>query len=399
MRTVPTTDEAAAADLAPSRLPPIVLPNRGHGERARRRQRRYRRQGLVALAVLIVLAVAAVTAIPDRSRPAAPAAGAPTAARGAGDALLVAQVGPAGEAVALSVLVGPVKGSQGTVLLIPPGTMTEVASLGLEPVARGLDGGPPRLLAATANLLGVRLTSVVTLSAADWAGVVGKTGPLPVEVPERVEDVDATGRVRVLYEAGSSIIEPDEVADFLAVRGRGTDLARLARHQVFWNAWLRALRGRPEARPAGELGRIAAAVGEAGWRVRVLPVRALGGASSGMYQVDEPEATQLISRVFPTGNQLGAGRPRVRVLNGSGAIAVAQRVADQLLPVGVRVTLTGNADRFDHDKTQVVYYEAADRPVAERVRKALGVGMLVRNRNATEVVDVTVIVGKDYATQ
>lgn len=399
MRTVPTADETPVAELAPPRPPPILLPARGHGERARRRQRRYRREGLIVLVALAVLAVAAGTVVADRPGPRHQVAPPAAAVRGTADALLVAQVGAAGDAVALSVIVGPVAGGEGTILLIPPGTMTEVASLGLEPVARGLDGGPPRLLAATANLLGVRLTGVVTLTAADWAGALAKAGPIPVDVPERVEDVDATGRVRVLYEAGSSVLEPDEAADFLAARGRGTDLARLARHQVFWNSWLRVLRGDPSARPSGELGRLATAVGEAGWRVRVLPVRAIGGSAAGMFQVDEPAASQLISRVFPTGNQLGADRPRVRVLNGSGAIAVAQRVADQLVPVGVRVTLTGNADRFDHDKTQVVYYEPADRSVAEQVRKALGVGMLVRNRNATEVVDVTVIVGKDYATQ
>jgi hypothetical protein len=50
-------------------------------------------------------------------------------------------------------------------------------------------------------------------------------------------------------------------------------------------------------------------------------------------------------------------------------------------------------------QTQVIYYDADKRAMAEKVRAALGVGILVRNRNATDVVDVTVIVGKDFPTK
>jgi hypothetical protein len=46
--------------------------------------------------------------------------------------------------------------------------------------------------------------------------------------------------------------------------------------------------------------------------------------------------------------------------------------------------------------TQVIYYDPDERAMAEKVRAALGVGVLVRNRTQTDVVDVTVVVGKDF---
>ena len=70
-------------------------------------------------------------------------------------------------------------------------------------------------------------------------------------------------------------------------------------------------------------------------------------------------------------------------------------MADKL-GAGFDVRLTGNAARFDHAETQVVFYDRKQQAVAERVRDALGMGKLVLSRNPLDVVDVTIIVGKDF---
>ena len=62
----------------------------------------------------------------------------------------------------------------------------------------------------------------------------------------------------------------------------------------------------------------------------------------------------------------------------------------------VEVTLTGNAASFDFAQTQIVFYDRNEQPVAERVQKLLGVGRLVLSRVPIDVVDVTVVVGKDF---
>lgn len=402
-----STDTAPAAD--PFAVEPIPLPDAprgGRGARRRERRRRHRIQYLaLAAVVLLVVALAGVVfrmadggdddagAGPPRNQDQGPPA--PVAP------VLVAQPGPGG-ATSITVFV-PAAGGGGTLLLIPPGTMTEVGSLGLEPVARSLElGGPPRLRATVENLLGAAVGEVVVVDDATLAALLAPASPLTVDVPERVEQVGANGRVDVLYEAGPTAVTPEDAARFLAARGSGNELARLARHQAFLDAWLTAVRARPDSAPtrppALALAFDALAAGTV--RTRVLPVEAFGsaGAQGELYRVRADEVARMVASVFPDTARAGAAaRPRVQILNGTGAVGLADAVRDKL-GAGFDVRLTGNAGSFDHASTEVVFYDRAERAAAQRVRDALGVGELVFSRRPLDVVDVTIIVGKDFGT-
>jgi hypothetical protein len=279
-----------------------------------------------------------------------------------------------------------------------------MVSLGLQPLGKALQlGGSPRLKATAENLLGVALADVATYDDNGLAALVGPAGPLSVRLPERVEQVDARGTVHVVYEAGLRKVAPAEVGPLLSTRGQGNDLARLARHQAFWDAWLARLREQPAAVPAqpAALHRALAALLAGPVQSRVVPVQSLGTTTDDgeLYQVDGAELRALVATAFPGRPAAASTRPRVQILNGTGAVGLAQQVADRLVPAGVEVKLTGNAARLDFAETQVVFYDAKEQPAAERVRKALGIGKLVLSRNPLDVVDVTVIVGKDFRTE
>src|SRR5207245_787820 len=132
--------------------------------------------------------------------------------------------------------------------LLPPGTMVELPSFGLDTLGRALAlGGTSLLQTAIENLLGVRLGSLTVTSDAQLAALVAPAGPLTVDVPTRVEQVDPAGRVSMLWDAGTTALAPSDVPRFLAARGTGSDLARMARHQAFWTAWLARIRQSPSA--------------------------------------------------------------------------------------------------------------------------------------------------------
>lgn len=401
-----STDTAEPVD--PFFLEPIPLPEsrgtgRGQQRRRRRRQRRNRQlaMAVVGLAVLSVLALLAAAGDDDGDGGRAPGDGGPAAAAVA-PVLLVHQDG-AGRATSLTVLAPGTSGG-GSLLLIPPGTMTEVVSLGLEPVSRSLElGGPSRLHATVENLLGVTLAEAVVVDDARLAALLAPVGPLTVAVPERVEQVDPSGRVQVLYDVGPAAIGPEDASRFLAAKGSGTDLTRLARHQAFLDAWLQAVRARPDTAPTSPpaLARAFDALAAGDVRTRVLPVEAFGTAAAEgeLYRVRTEELSRLVADVFPAeaGSVAGA-RPRVQILNGTGAVGLADAVRNKL-GAGFDVRLTGNAATFDREKTEVVFYDRDQRPAAERVRSALGVGELVFSRRPLDVVDVTIIVGKDFSTE
>ena len=391
----------------PFPLDPIPLPETRRGGRAERRRQRRRRRRVrnVAVATVLVLVVGVAAALlrsgadrgggDDGDGPGGTAAAAPPA-------VLLAQQEASGRASSLTVLV-PRPGGGGTLILLPPGTMTEVVSLGLEPVARSLElGGPARLKSTVENLLGAVLGDTVLLDDGSLAAVMQPVGPVTVTVPERVEQVEPTGRVQVLYEAGPVAVAPADVPAFLAAKGRGSDLSRLARHQAFFDAWLGAVRARPDTAPTSPPGLARAfdalAAGEV--RTRILPVEAFGtGAAEGeLYRVRTEEKQRMVAEAFPADALPGGSeRPRIQILNGTGAVGLAEAVRARL-GAGFDVRLTGNASTFDKPQTEIVFYDRDEESAAQRVRDALGVGQLVFSRNAIDVVDVTVIVGKDFPT-
>lgn len=395
-RPLDTLDDVASVPLPETRR--TTRSRREQRRKRRRRQRNLKYTALLTVGGLLVLAlvgrvVSDVASDGDRSGGDKGAdAPAPPPAR------LVVQRDGGGQAVSLFLLAPERGGKGGSLVLLPPGAMAEVASLDLQPLGQVLSlGGAERLQATVQNLLGIPVASVHVLDDAALTALVAPAGPLTVNVPERVERVDERGTVDVLFEAGEVEVAPADVPRLLAERGRSTDLGRLARHQAFWDAWLARLDD-PAALPdqPAELRAVLAGLAAGTVRTRVLPVTPLGATEGGqLYQVDRAELAQLQDALVPDGEGSVSERPRVQILNGTGEVQLAQRVADKL-GTAVEVKLTGNAARFDYAETQVVFYDKAEQAKAERVREALGMGKLVFSRNPLDVVDVTVIVGKDF---
>jgi len=393
---------AASSDYEPIPLPEVA---RGGGRAAHRRQRRRRRRirnaGIVGAVLLVggALFLLLGSGGGDGGGKKGDATTRPAVA--VAPPVLLAQRDESGNASSLLVF-SPAAGGGGTVVLIPPGTLTELGALGLEPVSKSLGlGGPQRLEAAVENLLGVAMGDVRVVDDASLAGLLAPVGPLTVDVPQRVEQIDPTGRVQVLYEAGPVIVQPADAGRFLSARGRSNDLSRLARHQKFFEAWIAAVHHRPDAAPTQPpaLAKAFDALASGSVRTRVLPVEAFGTvASDELYKVRADELPAMVAAAFPSSSTAASGpRPRVQILNGTGAVGLADAVRNKL-GAGFDIRLAGNAAAFDHAGTEVVYYDRSKEAMAKRVRDALGVGVLVFSRNPLDVVDVTIIVGKDFGT-
>ena len=401
--TTESADPAEPPALGAAPAPGTSRRSRVRRRREQRRRRRIRYLGASAVVAVVGLVVTLVAGS-GRGGDERPQVPAPSAAKAAVvQPVLLAQQDATGRATSLTVMAPAEGGRGGSLLLIPPGTMTEVVSLGLEPVARSLElGGPDRLRATVENLLGSGLATVAVVDDATLAAMLEPLGPLTVQVPERVEQVVGGGRVEVLFEQGQATVQPSDAPRFLGAKGRSSDLARLARHQAFWDAWLAALRQRPDAAPAQPPALAAAfdALAAGTVRTRVVPVEAFGTAAAEgeLYKVREVELARLVSTVFPAAGRVAGARPRVQILNGTGAVGLADAVRNRI-GAAFDVRLTGNAGSFDRERTEIVFYDRGEQAVAERVRTALGVGTLVFSRRPLDVVDVTIVVGKDFGTE
>lgn len=333
----------------------VALPPSGDGSRRRARTTSRKRRGgmprigwIAAIVVVVAALVAAFVWQWPRSTNgdsfpktlgSFPALGPPRAD-------LVVQRGAGGAVVDLALLVVRPPRLGGTVVRIPVRTMAEVPTLGLVTLEEAAaKGGLAALRQAIENILGRPFDEVAELA----------TGQVPaIELPRD---------------------------------------ASVGQWQGAWEAWLASLSGPPALPIGADLVLLAGATPA----FRLLPVDTLGGQPP-LFQVRAGELDQLVAELLP-GTPVSKDRARVQVLNGAGRAGVSQEVQPLLVAIGARVTLTGNADRFDYEATRIVYYDGGDEAAARRVRDALGVGTLERSSIALDAVDVTVVVGRDFVAR
>jgi polyisoprenyl-teichoic acid--peptidoglycan teichoic acid transferase len=334
-------------------------------------------------------------------------------------------------AAAIVVLAYDRAADQGTVLLVPAGTVADVPGHGSFTVGDAYSFGEGPLVAVTVdNLLDVRLDGVVSISRDGWASLGDALGPVEVEVRSRlVADAAGTGG-EVRFEPGPQRLEGDRLAEYLTFRAGGeTELEALPRIQQVVAGLLDRIaedpapvrdllgldaQGEVAADPAQDAAiqtsdaqltyALLTELADARQRERVttltLPVSPLGTGRDDLYRVDTGRADQLIDERLaasrPT-EATGAGRS-LQVLNGNGIPGIGQQVAERLQPGGYRILLTGNADRFSHEVTRIVIYDDSSEQlaIARDIRERLGTGEIERSGTPQSVVDVTIVVGADF---
>lgn len=305
------------------------------------------------------------------------------------------------DSIAVLTLPDPAGGGGG-VILVPIETVVEMPLFEVAPVKVAYDLGDDRFASeVVGSALGAALEGRAVVDDARWADLVAPVAPITIDNPNELE-VD--GEVR--FALGEIELAPDDVGPYLSARVEGeSDLARLFRHQVFWEAWLAAVAedGSPAAVP-GELdtgiGRFVRTLAAGQSVVETLPVSpAVVDADVEVTQfLPEQEAIQdLLYQLvpFPVSPAPGA-RARTRILNGTPDTTRAEEIAAGLTPAGLEIVLIGNASSFDVQETTVRYAGAEFRDEAEAIVDLLGVGEVLEETRPSDAADITVTLGADY---
>jgi hypothetical protein len=238
-----------------------------------------------------------------------------------------------------------------------------------------------------------------------------------VDVPAEVKVATGKDRARLIFDQGLQQLGASFLVQLLYVRGLDSDDVELgSRHLAFWSALFDSFAEDPD--------NLAAAVKAAGGAlvesnagvadharllstlaaldidqrtITTLPVQQVSVGGSELYQVDRDEVAALMNDLLS-----GVTGPReevkVQVLNGNGVPGIGQEVAEKLIAAGFRVVLTGNAPRLNYEKTLVITYDdsAEGQALAERARKLIGVGEVQVSNQAQGIVDLTIVIGKDF---
>ena len=87
----------------------------------------------------------------------------------------------------------------------------------------------------------------------------------------------------------------------------------------------------------------------------------------------------------------------VEVLNTTGRLGLARTATRVLRQAGVDVVSYGNAAAPEHPDSTRILVRRGERAAGERVRRALQVGTVVMAPDSTRLVDVSVLLGADFA--
>jgi len=281
----------------------------------------------------------------------------------------------------------------GSVLLVPPATrMSDGDGAFTLGAVAAFGGSVDAIVPGLQDLLGIGLSEVVVVDDARWAELLAPVAPLAFDNPGAVGD----------FPAGSLSLAPEQVGPYLAARNEGeSDLARLFRQQLFFEAWADAVAAStdPGAVP-GEvdsgIGRFVRGLAAGPRRVATLPVDETPIAEGTRLDVDAAALAALIPTLvpFPTAAHPG-GRTRVRLLDGTGDAQHVLTAAPLIVPAGSEIVVVGNADRFDYQTTEIRYHDPVLKGAAQELRDALGAGRVVDDARQTDAFDVTIVLGPD----
>jgi hypothetical protein len=291
----------------------------------------------------------------------------------------------------------------GAILFVPVDTLVGTGAGGDRYVADLAADGEAAVRGGVEQLLGVAPSDVVTLDGAGWSDVVAPVAPLHVENPDDVFVAGDGVRPELRFAKGPLALSGADVAEYLASRSVGeSDLNRMVRHEVFWRAWLEAVRRSPSPEPVpGEpagLARYVRALASARLDVRTLPVQ--GERDSAMWERYRPLADQardLVARVVPFPVAGPGRRLRIRLLDGTGKLQHGLDAAAALAGAGGQIDQIGNADSFGVPRTRLELADQGHRQAVEALAAALGVGEVVNATSSDGDVDVVVTLGQDYA--
>lgn len=299
------------------------------------------------------------------------------------------------------------------VVYLPAHTAVEVPGRGLQAVGDAFVSGGASLLHISAeNLVGVPLDDHMAVSARSAQGLFSSLGPLRVDVPGEVRRAGGAGEP--LFSPGSQKLGARWLTRLLFALGAGGDDIELGpRHLAVWDSMLGRLRTLGHRVQSSTLeGALAgadapgqvrllsgiAAVGRDDLTLASMPASQLSTGEDELYSLHSEALTELLERALGD-PELQEDKVQVQVLNGNGVPGVGAKVAERLVGNGYRIALSGNASRLDYPRTLIVTYDRSQRSqrYATRARRLLGIGEVQVASQPQGIVDLTIVVGKDFS--
>lgn len=293
-----------------------------------------------------------------------------------------------GRAVSLALSLDDGAGSR-SLFVMPPSLSIQLPGYGDGLLAdASLIGGANLAELALINELGISVDRTLIIPSAEISSLVREPLRLTLSSPFIVET--SNGGL-VTAGSGSDVFVPDTVETLLVTQGSDSVLAWLQRQRAVWDALAGLLAENPSFGSAvSGIEELAPSFSDA--LVTVLPIDQIAGE----FYVLARSGDLFAQRIAPFAVST-ADRPRVELLNGTRVPGVTGPLAETLIRSGFRVVKTDNAQLETQRTTLVIAQGVASQQAALDAARELGVGEVVVETTGSNVVDVSIIVGRDLS--
>ena len=387
------------------------------------RRRRVWKRVFVIVLILAVAGGAAFFIARKATHKGGRAAGAPVVPQNTVLVAMTSHSDPSGQASALTLLgVDKTTGKNPVTLFLPVDALAPIpGAKDFDLIGKALASGSRALQQITVeNMMGIDIDRIVSIDDVSLGVFIDALGGIDVDVQEKLYATQSNGTRTLAFQLGQRHMNGAAAITYLTYQDPSENqLDEFVRSQKVWEGIFDAASNNTKlasaiatfggSQVAAEDGQFlqtiiaAFAKSSSGDRTyQILPGQAVGGGGSdSSYQVDDEKLADLVRQNFagsvPFGITIGA-RPKVELRNGNGTPELGQRAAALLVPAGLRIEVTGNAPAFDYRSTRIVIYsnDAAGLALGREIRNLLGVGSIEVGTRAETIVNVTVVLGKDF---
>ncbi|MHB8896813.1 MAG: LCP family protein [Candidatus Geothermincolia bacterium] len=337
---------------------------------------------------------------------------------------LVAVTKQAGGATYLSTVVLASYDSRsktGSLIFFPNDLLVAAPGMGSDQMSNlvELDGGKIDSTRVTVeNLLGTQVDKYVLASDRDLRLILNQFGEkFTVTVPSKISYKDPSLNVTVDLKPGTQKLDSTKLASYLTYGPAGKSLD-LVKRQVEYAPTLIGMMGSTDVNKfiaknsnmfdtdasnkelAGILKTFNSLRG-GGLQTVIVPVKEFRYEKTVVNRLDQAALPGFVKQYVKADSAQAAPRLKVELLNGCGVPGIGSKVSDRIDLTKFQIVNSANADNFDHPETLVIVYSDKKDVInaANELRNELEVGRVVSQPASQDLSDISVIIGKDYASK
>ncbi|MBU1672201.1 MAG: LCP family protein [Actinobacteria bacterium] len=311
----------------------------------------------------------------------------------------------------------------GSLVYIPNDLSVNVPGVGMDQLSSLVEldeGRITKTLVTVENLLGIKVDRYVLGTDGDVRIVLDQIrDDWEVDVPARMSWKDMSLAVTVDLKPGKQKLSGKLLASYLTYSQPGKELDLIDRQRGFAPEFLAVSGGMFDdisklvTKNASLLDTDASNKELTGmWQAFTLlkgkalkqgtiPVKEFKFENTTVHRVDTPELPAFEKKYLDVSPASTGKRYRVEILNGNGVPGIGEQVASRLDLDTFQIVNSANADSFEHPETVIIIYsqDAETVKAAEKLRNELEVGRIEAHPEAQDMADISVIIGKDYASK